>query len=264
MGARRLAQLEAALSARDRRILDLLLGHRYLTTRHIEGFCFANHASAASGARSTRRVLRRLAVNGLIAALGRRIGGVRAGSSSYVWQLAPAGARVVAGRVGYRTHEPSLRFLNHCLAVADAHLAVLAVQRAGHVDDVSVQLEPLCWRSFSGLGGERRMLQPDLFVRTTSGEYEDRWFIEVDLGTESLPTLMGKCAAYEAYRASGHEQTTHGVFPLVVWQVPDEPRRERLASRISRSLHLTPTLYRLVTPGELPRLIAGGADERAD
>lgn len=257
VGSRRLAQLKGSLSARDRRILDLLLGHRYLTSRQIEQFCFADHVTAASGARTARRVLRRLAEQGLIAALQRRIGGIRAGSASYVWQLAAAGARLVAGKVNFRTHEPSPRFLAHCLAVADAHLAVLIQQRTGPLEDVSVQLEPTCWRHFTGLGGERRLLQPDLFVRTTSAEYEDRWFVEVDLGTESLPTLLGKCAVYEAYRASGLEQSSAGVFPLVVWQLTNEARRDAFASRIVRSLDLSPALYRLVTPAEFPALMAG-------
>ena len=258
VGGRRLAQLEQSLSPRDHRILDLLLGHRYLTTPQLERFCFADHTSAASGARTARRVLRRLARDGLIAPLTRRIGGVRAGSASYVWQLASGGARLVAGKTGYRTHEPSLRFLGHCLAVADAHLVVLDLQRDGQVLDVSVQLEPVCWRTFTGVGGERRLLQPDLFVRTTTPDYEDRWFIEVDLGTESLPTLLGKCAQYEAYRPRAQEQSASAVFTLVVVQLLDAERRDRLASRIARSLSLTPALYQLVTPEEFGRLIAGG------
>lgn len=208
-----------------------------------------------------RRVLRRLERDGLIVGLGRRIGGLRAGSDSTIWQLAPAGLRMASGRSGGRPHEPSPRFLEHCLAVADAHLAALELQHGGRMADAAVQCEPESWRSFPGIGGEQRLLKPDLFIRTMSqgNEYEDRWFIEVDRGTESLTTLLGKCAIYEAYRASGIEQQRHGTFPLVVWQLPDPERQHRLQQAISRSLQLTPRLYRCITPTELPALLAGDA-----
>lgn len=263
VGPARLARLASELSARDHRILELLLGHRFLGTTQIERFCFFDHASALSAARSSRRVLRRLDRDGLIVALGRRVGGMRPGSSSFIWQLAPAGLRLVTGRSGGRPHEPSLRFLEHCLAVADAHLAALELQHRGRIADAAVQCEPDCWRDFPGIGGERRMLKPDLFLRTITrdqhDEYEDRWFIEVDRGTESLTTLLGKCATYEAYRGSGIEQQRHGTFPLVIWQLPDQERHDRLQQAINRSLHLTPRLYRCTTPRGLPALLAGDA-----
>lgn len=260
VGSRRLARLRSSLSHRDWAVLRLVAGHRYLLTRQLEAFCFNDHASPASGIRTARRVLRRLAQSGLLTPLHRRVGGVRAGSASYVWQLAPAGHRLLTNDgSGRRPHEPSPRFLGHCLAIADAHLQLLGLQRQGALKRADIELEPDCWRSYVGPGGERRLLQPDLYAKTATSSYEDRWFIEVDLGTESLPTLLGKCAQYEAYRASGHEQSASGVFPLVVWQLPMTARRDALAVRIARSTHLTPRLYRLVLPDELAGLVGGGA-----
>lgn len=78
---------------------------------------------------------------------------------------------------------------------------------------VAVQTEPLSWRSYLGLTGERRTLQPDLYAELVTTDYEDRWFIEVDCDTESMNTLLRKCQQYEDYRRSGTEQTRHGVFP---------------------------------------------------
>jgi hypothetical protein len=258
VGSRQLARLRRSLSERDWQVLRLVAGHRYLSSGLVEAFCFDDHATPASGARTARRVLRRLAESGLLVTLGRRVGGVRAGSSSYVWQLAPAGARLLmSGDSPRRPHEPSPRFLDHCLSVANVHLQLLGLQRQGRLEQVSVQLEPDCWRGFVGPGGERRLLQPDLYVRTVTARYEDRWFIEVDLGTESLPTLLGKCAQYEIYRASGSEQAASGVFPLVVWHLSTAARRDALATRIARSAALTPQLYRLALPGELPGLVVG-------
>lgn len=259
VGSRTLARLQASLSERDWAVLRLVVGHRYLSTRQVEAFCFVDHASPASAARTARRVLRRLAGHGLLTPLERRIGGIRAGSAGYVWQLGSTGYRLLGGQEGgRRPHEPSPRFLAHSLAVAYAHLELLAAERRGALEAAKVQLEPRCWRAYSGPGGERRLLQPDLFAITQVPGYEDRWFIEIDLGSESLPTLLGKCRQYEAYRASGAEQAASGVFPLVVWQLTTPERRDRLAAAISRSAALTPPLYRLVLRGELAELVAGG------
>lgn len=164
VGRRQRSVVAAELSARDRLVLGRIEQHRYLSTMQLEAFVFTGHASPASAARTTRRVLARLARDDLIRPLARRIGGVRAGSSATVWQLAPAGVRLLrdeAGK-GHRTHEPSERFLRHCLAVADAHLRLRAFRAAPDVEQIEVQVEPDSWRRFSGSGGEARWLQPDL------------------------------------------------------------------------------------------------------
>jgi hypothetical protein len=83
----------------------------------------------------------------------------------------------------------------------------------------------------------------------------DRWFIEVDLGTESLPTLLRKCGQYETYRASGIEQADYGVFPLVLWFFTVPERAERLAQAVARSPRLTPALYRYAQPETLSRVL---------
>jgi len=260
VGSRQLARLSGSISDRDRRVVELVAAHRYLTTRQIEAFCFTGHASPASAARTARRILRRLRDHGLLHPLERRIGGVRAGSASYIWQLGTVGYRLLQ-QEGHlrRTHEPSPRFLDHCLAVADAHLQVVGTERHGAVESVSVECEPDCWRAYTGPGGERRLLQPDLFLVTRQQQYADRWFVEVDLGTESLKTMLGKCAQYEAYRASGVEQSSAGVFPLVIWQLPTKDRLDKLAGAIARSSRLLPELFRLVLPEGLGPLLAGGA-----
>ncbi len=45
-------------------------------------------------------------------------------------------------------------------------------------------------------------LKPDLFAATKSDGYEDRWFIEIDLSTESPSTIIGKCDRYRDYYRS--------------------------------------------------------------
>lgn len=243
-----LRQLAAAMPERDHHVLELIARHRFLTTRQIQYFAFANLGTEESAARTTRHVLQRLARTALIRSLAQRIGGVRAGSSARVWQLAPAGARLLRddGTL-YRTHQPSTRFLAHCLAVADTHLALRQLHDLPEVQEVRVDIEPECWRRYTGHGGEPRWLQPDLSAIVQTTDYDDRWFIEVDLGTEALPTLLKKCGQYESYRATGIEQDEHGAFPRVLWLFSKSERAETLQDAVRRSPRLTPELYRFAT-----------------
>lgn len=125
VSAQQLAWLEEHLPERDRRVLELVEAHRYLTTRQLERFVFTTHVSEESAARTARRVLARLERARLLLSLDRRVGGVRAGSSATIWQLTSASARMLrADGINFRRHDPSPRFLRHCLAVADVNLAV--------------------------------------------------------------------------------------------------------------------------------------------
>lgn len=259
VGVRALERLAERLSKRDFEVLDRVAQHRYLTTHQIQHFVFSRQASDASASRTARRVLGRLQRDRLLRPLSRRVGGVRAGSSATIWQLAPAGARVLRDTgTSHRTHEPTPRFLNHCLAVADVHLLLRSHEAIETVEQVRVQVEPASWRRYTGPGGESRWLQPDLAATIATAEYIDRWFIEVDLGTESQPTLLKKCEQYEAYRTSGSEQSTHGSFPLVLWVFTDQRRAETLRSAVGRNRSLTPALYRYATPETVADVLAGG------
>ena len=86
--------------------------------------------------------------------------------------------------------------------------------------------EPHSWRSFHGPGGGRLVLKPDAYVHVGVNGFDDHWFCEVDRGTESPNTLARKCSLYRAYWSSGREQARSGVFPRVLFLVPDERRHE--------------------------------------
>lgn len=254
-----LDQLAEILSDRDRQVLGRIDEHRYLSTLQIQQFVFTDHVSLESAARTARRVLSRLERFHLLRPIERRIGGVRSGSSARVWQLTPAAARLLrAEGAVHRRHEPSLRFLAHCLAVADVHLVFRTMLTNPAIEKVLVQTEPDSWRRHIGQGGEPRLLQPDLAAAVSTDQYEDFFFIEVDLGTESLPTLLRKCAQYEAYRATGIEQEQHGTFPLVIWFFSKQERADRLQLSVGRSPRLTPGLFRYVTPSNLAQTLGGG------
>lgn len=254
-----LEQLAEILSDRDREVLRRLDEHRYLTTLQLQRFAFVNHISIESAARTTRRTLQRLEMFHLVRPIERRIGGYRAGSSAKIWQLTPAAARLIRYEGStHRRHEPSLRFLAHCLAVADVHLSFRDLRSDPRVENVRVQTEPDSWRRYTGPGGEQRLLQPDLAAVLSTTDYDDRYFIEVDLGSESLPTLLKKCGQYEDYRSMGIEQAEHRVFPLVLWFFTKPERADKLKQAVGRSPRLTPGLFRYVTPQDLNQILAGG------
>jgi hypothetical protein len=251
LSRRALEQLDRTLPERDRAVLDLVAVHRFLTTRQLERFVFTGHASEDTGARVARKVLARLERSLLLAPLDRRIGGVRSGSSARIWQLTSGAARLLRDDgVNFRRPDPSPRFLAHCLAVGDVHLALRDLQTTLPVT-IDVEVEPDSWRPFTGPSGERRTLQPDLAAVVHAQTFDERWFLEMDLSTESLNTLLKKCGQYEAYRATGIEQANHGAFPLVWWIMTNPERAERLAATIRRTPRLTPALYRVVLIDEL-------------
>lgn len=258
LGRRGLAQLRDRLSERDLDVIRSVAEHRFLTTRQIEVLHFADHTTELAGARVCRRVLARLANECLLTRLKRRMGGVRAGSASFVYSLGPAGGRLIDGQ-RRRLSEPSTAFLTHTLAVAQAHVELVQAARSGQLELLSADVEPGCWRRYIGSGGAREILKPDLYVVTGSGDFEDCWFVEIDRGTESPLALRRKCRAYEAYWRSGREQAAHGTFPLVVWVAPDERRARQLARVIDGSRGLKRDLFRVATATRLIELLAGGA-----
>jgi hypothetical protein len=64
--------------------------------------------------------------------------------------------------------------------------------------------------------------------------YEERCFVEVDLGTESRSVIASKVRAYLDYFRTGSEQTAHGVFPRVVLLTSTEARRATLVDLVAR------------------------------
>jgi hypothetical protein len=254
LGRHGLAALQQELSERDWAILRSIAEHRFLTTKQVEQLHFTNHATPSSAARSCRYVLRRLQDLRVIRSLDRRVGGLRAGSASFVWTTAAVGRRLLdlsATNPSRRHAEPSERFLQHSLAIAATHLSLIAAARGGDTELLTVELEPACWRPFLAASGSQAVLQPDLMVTTGAGNYEDAWFIEVDLGTEHLPTLLRKCEHYQTYRATGIEQHRHGGFPWVVWLLSTEARATALSKAIQRKRSIDAELFKITTPSGL-------------
>ncbi len=250
VSARGVARLRERLSKRDMAIIRQVGELRLMSARQLEAIHFpeAEHDNAAAAMRARQRVLARLVRDGLLMALDRRIGGVRAGSAGLVLGLGPLGQRVLnLDGPRRRAHEPGLRFVDHTLAIAqlvvDAHVA----SRQGALELLACEAEPMCWREFGGIGG-RRVLRPDAFLSLGVGEYELRWFIEVDRASESLPVVIRKCRLYADYYQAGVEQARGGgVFPRVCWVVPDEARAERVGRAIVQDRQLPAGLFVVTT-----------------
>jgi hypothetical protein len=240
--------LAALLLPRDIEILTLIRQHRFLTTRHIQRLVFWQHATVSAGTRACVRVLTRLRERKVIYRLERQVGGVRAGSAAYVWGIDDAGDRLLRSLdlspspKRSRPLEPSPLFLQHTLTISEVRTRLEETAREDHFELLSIQTEPTNWRTFDSPHGPE-ILKPDLHVITANASFEDHWFIEVDLGTESLPTLIHKCQTYQAHWATGTEQTQVGVYPRVVWLIENTRRQQRLLSAIAKDARLDSDLF---------------------
>ncbi|MGY1651764.1 replication-relaxation family protein [Geodermatophilus sp. SYSU D01119] len=264
-GARRLLRLQADLSPRERGVLLSLAESRLLSTGQLQRLHFADHATEGAASRICRRVLARLHSLGVVEHLDRRIGGVRAGSASYVWRVGPVGERLLrqdADTPRGRHKQPGLRFVDHTLAVAECAVGLVEADRRGDLELLTLQHEPASWRPYLGPHGASEVLKPDLYAVTAGAEYEDSWFIELDRATESLPTLLRKCAQYARYRQTGREQAARGVFPAVLWVVPDDRRATAVAQAIRRQYGPDHDLFRVTTTACFVPTVTGQGCER--
>jgi hypothetical protein len=259
------SELASRLGERDWEIITSVRSFKYLTTRQIARQHFGLAASNGPIPRHANHALARLRELGLLTNLERRIGGVRAGSGGHVWQITDLTRRLLGEHLNepttgrLRVFEPSTTFLEHTLAVAEVVISLQEVASGTEIKLSHLEVEPECWRSYLGPSGETKWLKPDLAVVTESDGYEDHWFIEVDRATEPPNRVIKKCRQYEEYRRCDREQAQHGVFPAVVWVVPNERRRYQLRGRLTSEVDNDDRLFTVVTPSDLGALVVAGA-----
>lgn len=261
---RQLMEIDSRLGERDRQLLAAVQRYRYLMTGQIRRLLFTDAANSSAGLRAASRSLKKLNGLGLADSLSRRIGGVRAGSSSLIWHITHAGERLLrlrdAKAVPVRRHfEPSPYFLSHTLAVAETAIRLMEICREHESEITALQLEPECWRPYSS-AGVTCSLKPDLYAAAMSEEYEYRYFMEVDLDTESPAKIIEKCRKYHAYYRSGLEQEASEMFPLTVWIVPDAARKATLIRQMKEAFDKQAKLFAVITCDELEHLIREGGD----
>lgn len=224
-----LSRLRVSLSDRDLAVLRSMAELRLATGRQLQTLHFdGDHNTTLTAARVCRRVLERLTDLGVLRRLDRVVGGVRAGSGSFIYSIGPAGQRLLhpdRARQGFR--EPSTTFLSHTLAVSGLLASVVAAAKDGDCQLLRYEVEPACWRNLAAYGNNDT-LRPDLLLLLARGDMEWHWFIEVDLGTEHGPAVTRKCQQYLRYFQTGREQAAHGIFPRVAWLTTTTDRVERL------------------------------------
>jgi hypothetical protein len=260
---KQLEEMESNLSARDKNILITIQVYRYLTTSQIQRLHVIDAASPSAALRITSRNLKKLKELHLIDTLARRIGGVYSGSGSFVWHLDDAGEHFLRlidnkARLHKASFEPSTYFLTHTLSVSECYVRLTEVCRKKGMHLTEAQNEPYCWRPYNS-AGKIVSLKPDLFAITRCDNYEDRWFFEIDLATESPIKVIEKCHRYLQYYRSGFEQAQYRVFPLVVWIVPDGARKSSIELRIKEEFSKRPNIFAVITPDELETLVRMGA-----
>jgi hypothetical protein len=245
------------LSERDWEIVRFLAQHRFATSVQLRRCFFSQHATASASARASIRVLDRLMMLRIVSRLERTVGGSSHGSAAFVWCLDVVGDRLTrpSGSARLRSREPSLTFLSHTLAVTEARTELVEAARTGAFDLTRVEIETEAWRRFVSSGGGQSVLQPDLFVTTSDADYDDHWYIEIDLGTESLPVLLRKCLAYDQYRRTGRAQAEHGVFPRVLWVVPTAARTALLKAAVAAAPTLSDRLFVVTEPEQFVSVI---------
>lgn len=255
------------LSNRDVAILESLAKCTFMLTGQIQQLHNTDASTQTAALRATAREMKKLKEYGLVKHLVRRIGGVRAGSSSLVWYLSEAGHRFLEldsdNKKSRKRHlEPSLNHLNHTIAVSACYVQIHEICRQkSELSLIQADAEPNCWRPYSHHGNTVQ-LKPDLFFATKCGEYEDRWFVEIDLATESPTTILRKCERYHDYYKTNIEQRKHGVFPVTMWLVPDKARKEVLRTAISEAYKKSTKMFLVIMPDELEELIVRGFDAK--
>lgn len=206
----------------------------------------------ADRSRQLRRRLARLHDSRVIVRLDRRIGGVRAGSSGFVYALDVAGQRLagLGGPAGgsrlRRPWTPGPMFLRHSLAVTDCYVDLVEEVRGRDAELLSFATEPHCWRDYIGRHGQRSWCKPDAYVAVGVGEFELTYFVEVDLGTEGTGALGRKFDRYVDLYRSGEEQRRRGVFPRVIWLAESDARVETITEVAAR---LDPSMWQLFCVG---------------
>jgi hypothetical protein len=261
------------LPLRDRQIVEVTARLTLVSSGQLVNLFFYSISNSSTRSRRARRVLGRLVELRVLDRLERRRGGVGGGSSAWVYALGPAGRRMVAYWAGEGlprsrgAYEPGVVWTAHTLAVSDLYVRLREAERAGRVELLDFDAEPVCWRRYTRLGGVAGVLKPDAYIRLGVGEFEDSFFAEIDLGSERRGQLARQHHAYRDYFRAGVEQTKTGVFPSVLWIVPD-PRRVVLFDDIHRGLpEQTRRLFTVATSeqalavlcGETPEATAAGA-----
>jgi hypothetical protein len=231
------AWLDERLSARDWAVMEEVNRLRVVSGQQLERLCFAQ-LQGRSRTVTRSRVLARLVRQRVLVALERRVGGSGRGSSGAVFALDTAGRRLLVQRrlaeaTPVRVRRPGTpgeRGLRHMLAVSELYVQLVEQTRTDPADRCTFRAEPGSWWP-DGRGGR---LKPDAYVLLERPGVQDHWWIEVDLATESLPTIRSKVKTYTDYQARDGRGPDE-VMPWVLIATVTPKRRAAIQTALRKS-----------------------------
>lgn len=268
-----LLELEPTLSDLDWKILKIIRRCRVILGRQIGRLYFDGYKTTHASTVATNRKLKALTDLGLIQAVNQKIDCRLRGYVAYIYYLTEAGERILQIHLGEpetrkRNIEPSTVTLAHTVSVSECYVQAVETCRRDDLKLTEIQLEPECWRPYQR-NYKQCILKPDLAFVTEKQDwsshdepwYEMRWFVEMDLNTENIQTILTKCRRYYDYYKSDMEQKLHDdVFPLVVWIVKTESRRNSLIRHICGNFPQYPRIFAVILPDEFTALVRDELD----
>jgi hypothetical protein len=232
---------------RDRQIVLSVARFGQLSSGHISLFHFNDLASETP----MRRALDRLLDRGYLKRIERRlVGGTGAGSGQFVYQLGSAG-HAFSRRQG--KYWPFRTVDYHTLAIADAYVELLKLERASRVRIDGFATEPDSWQVIAGAD-----LRPDLHVDVADlgRRRNTSLWIEIDMGTERQKAIKDKLARYwHAYQHATEADLPS--FPIVLFIAPDDARALELRWIIERGSKDAQALFLVSTMPEFSGLMFG-------
>jgi hypothetical protein len=264
ISATRLDDICSALGELDWEVLNFVSACRLANGKQLTRQFWRTPEHDHAAARAARRALKRLAGWRVIDPLPvRAVGGLHGGSQTIIYGVGVAGARLLRkrGLAQKRLGTPGDRYVRHTLTVTELVVALHEADRAGLLELIEFQAEPACWRSFIGAFGGLVTLKPDLYVRVAlpGSAHEYRAMCEVDMRTESVPTIQAKAERYLSHYRSGAEIREHSVHPQVIWAVTDQRRAEQIAGVLGRFPAPAERLFRVCLLGEVVSILAAEA-----
>jgi hypothetical protein len=251
------------LSERDWRVMQTVNLLRVVSGNQLERLHF--HALFGHTRSVVRgRVLQRLVAWKALTILPRRIGGAARGSAGATFALGSAGARLYTERQAASgapsrvrvPGAPTDRSLRHTLAVSELYVCLVEQARVHGAQVGAFEAEPASWWP-NGLGG---VLKPDAYALLLLGPVREHWWIEVDLATESLPTLRRKLLTYLDFVARG-QLGPGNVVPRVVLSCVTQERAVALRATISRLATPAPLLFLALPQEESARCLIRSLSE---
>jgi hypothetical protein len=149
-----------------------------------------------------------------------------------------------------RPGTPGERTIRHMTGVSELYAGLVTLGRAEGFVVANFTTEPACWWPWPNSRGG--YVKPDAYVLVTSGAVRDHWWVEVDMATESLPTIHKKLLVYLDFLRRG-QLGPGGVMPRVLVSTITEQRQDAIGQLVRRLPSPADQLFAVMEAAELPR-----------